>query len=106
MDIISNKTNRYQNQNEKPDWVNMAHWVACTSEEMYWFLAITMLMQLVEKKKIHDYWACNKLIATPIFSKHMTQNCYMDLLRYLHFNNNTQLNGEDKLQKLRKIINN
>lgn len=73
-------------------------------DEMYVFLAISLLMPLVKKQKIKDYWSKDIIIETPIFGQVMPRDRYSFLLRFLHFADNSNVDREDKLFKIRCIV--
>lgn len=105
MKIIVEETNRYRLQNNKGRSQKTANWYPTTKEEMYIFLATTMLMGINPKAKIKEYWSTDLLILTPIFSKMFTCNRYLSLLNYLHFSDNT-VESSSRLRKLKTIIEN
>ena len=105
MKIIVEETNRYRLQNGKGPSRKTANWYPTTKEEMYIFLATTMLMGINPKAKIKDYWSTDLLVLTPIFSKMFTRNKYLSLLKYLHFSDNT-VESSSRLRKLKTIIEN
>jgi len=70
-------------------------------EEMFVFLAITMLMARNKKLEIQDYWSMDPLSHQPIFGKYMSRNRYQIILRMLHFNQNEDQVPGDRLAKVR-----
>ncbi len=60
-------------------------WHDVTIEEMYVFLALSLLMPHVRKHCMKDYWSINTLIETPSFGKYMTRDRYLAIMQYLHF---------------------
>lgn len=103
VDIIVEETNRYYEQNPVGERQKMIEWTNVSRNEIYTFLAITMLMGNVRKSQISDYWCTNPLISTPIFSQYFSRNRYKDVLRFLHFcdNNNS---SEDRSNKIKEIF--
>src|SRR5688500_7029844 len=74
-------------------------------EDIYLFIAVTMLMAHVTKHRIQDYWSVDEYISTPIFLQIMTRDRYLQLWTYLHFHNNQLSNNSDRLFKIRPVIN-
>lgn len=70
-------------------------------EEVYVFLALTMLMARNKKLEISDYWSTDPLLHQTIFGEHMRHDRYLLLLRMLHFSNNDDQILGDRLSKIR-----
>ncbi|CAF4632136.1 unnamed protein product, partial [Rotaria sp. Silwood2] len=103
---IVDETNRCYSQNPVGERQHMADWKDVSLGEMYTFFAITMLTGLIDKNRIQDYWSTDPLLSTPIFGQYFTRNRYQDILRYMHFANNEDFSGHDRLEQIRPIINN
>ena len=78
-------------------------------EEMKKFLGLLFLMGIVHKPAIHMYWSKDPLFCTPIFSAVMSRNRFQLLLKFLHFNDNSNMPAADdpspdKLFKLRPLL--
>lgn len=105
---ITSKTNNYHtfvvNTKRIEEYSKMHKWVDTTEDEIYVFLATTMLFTHMSKNEWKDYWSTDPLIETPIFGKIMSQDRYSLLLRMLNFSDNNGPRVEDKLQKIRPII--
>jgi hypothetical protein len=78
-------------------------WVETTAEELHIFLGLAMLMARVKKLSLAEYWSKDPLISTPQFSEYMSCDRYLSLLRLLHFNDDTQTEG-DRLHNLKLIV--
>ena len=102
---IVDETNRYYSQNSVGERQHMSNWQNVNATEMYTFLAIAMLTGLVGKGRIRDYWSTDPLLSTPIFSQYFTRNRYQDILRFLHFANNEDVDSNNRLKKIKPIIN-
>lgn len=76
-----------------------------TADEMYVFFSIALLMPLVYKQNVKDYWSKDIIIDTPIFGQLMSRGRFLDILRYLHFSDSGNVNPEDKLFKIRMAVN-
>ncbi|XP_071050798.1 piggyBac transposable element-derived protein 4-like [Onthophagus taurus] len=104
---ITSKTNNFHtfivNTKTSEENSKIHKWVT-TDNEVYVFLAITMLFTHMNKNEWKDYWSTDLLIGTPIFGKIMSQDRFSLLLRMLHFSDNNELHVGDKLQKIRPII--
>ena len=104
MERIVDETNRCYIQNPMGERQYMSNWQNVTFAEMYTFLAITMPTGLVYKNRIRDYWSTDPLLSTPIFGQYFTRNWYQDILDYTHFANNEDISSDDRLEKIRPII--
>lgn len=97
-----NQTNLYINTYRANNPEKQKHQKPVNTDEMYVFLAVSLLMPLVKKNRIKDYWSKDSIIATPIFGQVMTRDRYIFLLRFLHFADNVNVN-KDRLFKIRCV---
>ena len=107
MQYIVDETNRYyQNKVSDGDVSESTRkvWKDVSVSEMYSFLSLTMSMPLVYKGDVKDYWSTNPLIKTEIFSKVMSRDRYLVLLRMMHFANNAENPGDDRLFRIRYVF--
>ncbi|CAH1986982.1 unnamed protein product [Acanthoscelides obtectus] len=101
------ETNRYADDTSQtaPSTSRQNKWKPTCHDELYVFLAVTILMVHTKKRKINDYWATDPLIVTPIFIQIISRDRYILLLRNLHFaNNEEQKNTNDRLFKIRTVV--
>lgn len=109
--LLVAETNRYADQFFETNVVNTntVHWVPVDVDEMKSFVGLLLLMGIVHKPTLPDYWSLDDLIYTPVFSQVMKRNRFYLILRFLHFNDNTALNlnhdNPDRLHKIRPLIN-
>ncbi|XP_047360348.1 piggyBac transposable element-derived protein 4-like isoform X2 [Vespa velutina] len=107
-EYISNETNKYYSQNcnkRKLDKKN-PKFVDVTALELRKWFGLVILMGIVKKARIDDYWSTNPLIDTPIFRKTMSRNRFKQILSFLHFSdNNKKPDNADRLFKVQFIIN-
>ncbi|GLH12572.1 PiggyBac transposable element-derived protein 4 [Gryllus bimaculatus] len=71
-----------------------------TVEEMFCFLALCMLMPRSEKVCLSEYWSTDSLLSTPVFGEMMSQKRFILLLRMLHFSDDRNGQGRDKIGKI------
>jgi hypothetical protein len=105
MQEIASETNKYyQFVTDKippSTGSRLQKWGHTTVEELYVFLAVTMLMVRTKKLTILEYWSTDPLLATPQFSDFMSRDRYLLLLRLLHFRDKNPCEG-DRLYKQNK----
>lgn len=108
MKKIVEETNSFykfsNNQKEISEKSRVKQWKDTTVEELYCFLAVSLLMPLIKKRRINDYWSTDIYLSTPIFSKIMSRDRYLILLRMLHFADNDNVDKSDKLFKVRYVL--
>ncbi|XP_038052932.1 piggyBac transposable element-derived protein 4-like isoform X1 [Patiria miniata] len=102
---VAEQTNKYANDN---GIVNVdGHskmWSDTTPDEIRALVCLVILMGISPKPSLTSYWSRHPMIETPFFSKTMPRDRFLHLLRYLHFNNNDDDDGSDRLFKLRPVI--
>jgi hypothetical protein len=106
MEKIVEETNRYNlyRMQQRSLSETRSKAIDTTVSEMFTFLALYMLMSHTKKNRIKDYWSTEPLIATPIFGSIMNRNRFLLLLQFLHFNDNEHQSTNDKLYKIKPII--
>ena len=84
-------------------------WSPTDRTEMKKFLGLFFLMGIIHKPGINMYWSKDPLFCTPLFSAIMSRNRFQLLLKFLHFNDNSNMPAPtdpspDKLFKLRPLM--
>jgi hypothetical protein len=78
-EIISSmimESNRYADSIKEKKHSAMPGFKPITEHELWSFLGLEILMGVVKKPAINDYWSTNGLLLTPIFIKTMSRNRY------------------------------
>ncbi|XP_025195976.1 piggyBac transposable element-derived protein 4-like, partial [Melanaphis sacchari] len=104
---VAYETNEYFRQNIESNNVMSSRdtsWYDTTSEELYLYISIQMLMVRNKKLEIADYWSTDPLLNSPIFGKTMSRNRFQLLLRYIHFCNNNNQIKNDCLFKIDMVL--
>lgn len=107
-DIIIMETNRfaYQEMNDECKRRKVDdNWYPVTLDEIKAYYALCILMSQVKKSNIQQYWTTRAVIETPIFRKTMPFKRFRQISRFLHFSNNETSDRNDRLRKVRPIIN-
>ena len=72
------------------------------------FVALSLLMGIVVKPEISDYWSTNPLLKGSIFNSVMSRNRFQSILQFLHFADNSQFDpndpDRDRLYKVRPVV--
>ncbi|XP_046835606.1 uncharacterized protein LOC124431580 [Vespa crabro] len=76
-----------------------------TAVELKKWFGLIILMEIVKKPRIEDYWSTNPLLETPIFGKTMFHNRFRQILSFLYFSDNSKIPANaDRLFKVQGII--
>ncbi|KAL6432027.1 hypothetical protein ACFW04_007454 [Cataglyphis niger] len=106
LEFIAVETNKYHEQNYRKfkRGKKCGMWRDVTSE-LKKFLGLVIIMGLVRKARINDYWSTNPIIETSIFSKTMSRNRFRKVLKYLNFFDNEKMpSNADRLYKVQHLI--
>lgn len=79
-------------------------WFDTTADEIRAYFALVILMSQVRKSCIQLYWSKNRCNDTPIFRETMSRERFKLISRFLHFTNDNNEDENDKLKKIRPII--
>ena len=78
--IVCQETNKYADSLiSHPTYTKkkeLSTWVDTIIGEIYTFIALVILMGLVVKKRIRDYWSTDEALRTPYFNKVMMHKCF------------------------------
>ena len=73
-----------------------------TTTDVKKFLAVSMYMSLVKLSYTRNYWSADFRI--PQVADTMTLNRYEELKRFLHFADNMSETGDDRITKIRPLV--
>jgi len=108
IDLIVEETNRYADQYINRETISsesrVNDWKAVTTEELWNFLALTLLMGIDRKPGIPDYWSNSPLFYNSTFPNTMSRNRYQIIHKFLHFADNAKIDNQDRLYKIRPIF--
>lgn len=80
-------------------------WKPTDAEEMKRFIGLLIVMGIVDKPTIHEYWTTDLLDSTPNFSQTMSRNRFQLLLHCFHCADNANFDNGDALYKVRPMLN-
>lgn len=107
IDLMVTETNRYAKQFLVQSQLKLKsrahHWMQTNDVEMKKFLGLLLMMGLVNKPCIADYWSTDPVIATPLVNSIMPQDRFELLLKFWHFSDNDACPSGDWLSKLKNI---
>ena len=79
-----------------------------TIQEMYTMIALVLMMEVIKKPSYKSYWSSDPMLFTPIFSRAMALNRFIDILGNLHFmdilTNNLLKPGKDSVRRIRPVL--
>ena len=109
MNMIVKETNKYQRYLVATLGEDCPKYIAnfkedVTVEEMFRYITIVMLMAHNKKHRIKDYWTTDEVVETKFIRKLMTRDRFLLVHRLLHFTDNHNLDKNDKLVKIRPVI--
>ena len=67
-------------------------------------IMLLVLMGIVKKPSLRDYWSREGLTETPCFRNTVPRTRFEKILKYLHFFPNAVDDGTDRLYKVRPVI--
>lgn len=117
IDNIVEETNRYSTQcietreeylanhpqSRTHQWISQGH---TYNQEIQAFLGVLFNMGFIKKPTLESYWdITHQSLATHWFPKHFNRNRFQLLLKFLHFNDNSQLdeNSDNVLFKIQPL---
>ncbi|XP_040286003.1 piggyBac transposable element-derived protein 4-like [Bufo bufo] len=113
-ELFAKETNLYGAQyisnNPSSYYARPGQWTPTNVEEMKIFLALTFAMGIIKKTTIPSNWEASPIHSTPSFATVMSRQRYEILLKFFHFNDNSQCPSNsspdyDWLYKIRPLLN-
>ena len=104
-ELIVTQTNLYANQ--KRGAAEKSVWYPVSVAEMKGWVAVYLCMGIVSKPNILSYWSTD--LSTPFFGATMSRTRFLQILRYLHFVDNSQgpkphYTNINKLYKIQPLL--
>lgn len=79
-------------------------WTDMSPSELLVFFALMLIMPLIKKYHLQDYWKNDALISTPVFGKYMAHDRFLLLLSLLHFADNNNPSSHDRIREVQSIF--
>ena len=72
-------------------------WTDCSSAEMKKFVGLVLLMGIVRKPQLTDYWSTDDILCTPVFHSEssLTRDRFLLILHFIRFANYEDLGSEE-----------
>lgn len=106
--LIVDQTNLYATQlvmsNDTQPNSRLHQWIPTTTAEIKRFLAIVAYMGMVKLPSLADYWSNDELFGIQFTRNVMSRNRFEILLRMIHFADNMNPVPDDKLYKIRPLL--
>ncbi|CAK9832658.1 PiggyBac transposable element-derived protein 4 [Anthophora retusa] len=104
-DLVVTETNRYAQQClSKQTSYRLDEWIATDKNEIKRFFGLIMWMGIVKLPEISLYWSKDPAYSQNLPPSIMSRNRFELLLRMLHFNDNDKENVNDRLYKIKPVI--
>lgn len=105
--LLVEQTNLYAGQKRGPEESSV--WYLVTRDEMKAWVSLYLNMGLITKPNLNSYWSTDPALSSPFFPAIMSRDRFLQILRYLHFADNTQAPRADsvnynKLHKLQPFL--
>ena len=79
-------------------------WCDVCEKEVRHFIALILAMGIISKPELKLYWTRDYILQTPIFHETFSLKRFQLLLRYLHFVNDEAADSNDRLRKIRPLL--
>lgn len=79
-------------------------WQSVTREEMITFISILLIMGVVPLPEIRLYWSKKEMYANARIKNAMKRDRFLSILKFLRFSDNNTARNEDRLHKIRNIV--
>ncbi|KAJ8949041.1 hypothetical protein NQ314_008292 [Rhamnusium bicolor] len=107
LDLIVTETNIYAHQElHKRHKIKsrIKSWTDTNRDEIRTFLGVTTAMGLAPLPSLNNYWSKDSLYNNKYIASAFSRDRYLLLLRCIHFANNEDMNPDNRLYKLDKIL--
>lgn len=105
------ETNRYAEEvflsSSALDRSRISEWKELTVPELLCFIGVTLHMGTIKINRVQDYWKKHRLFNLTCFSRHMSRDRYLIIMRCLHFSKNPEIGDprpDDRLHKIRPVL--
>ncbi|XP_053995482.1 uncharacterized protein LOC128885450 [Hylaeus anthracinus] len=103
-EIMVEETNKYAEQCMNSVSNRRKNWKPVTRDEINTFVGILLIMGVVQLPKLRLYWCKRAMYMNTCIKRSMLRDRFLSILRYLHFSDDSTAQIEDRLQKIRNIV--
>lgn len=109
LDLIVRETNNYAEtiflSASTTDKSRITRWKPVTSAEMLIFIGLVLHTGTIRTNRLQDYWKGHPLFNLQCFSKHMSRDRFLLIMRCLHFTENAPAGtATDRLHKIKSVL--
>lgn len=109
LEMIVEETNKYalqciNNSSSNNSRRHQQAWQPVTKSEMDTFIGILLIMGVTQLPDIKLYWSKNDMYTNVRVKNAMKRDRFLSILKFLHFSDNTTARTEDRLNKIRNIV--
>ncbi|XP_053997286.1 uncharacterized protein LOC128886413 [Hylaeus anthracinus] len=79
-------------------------WQPVTRDEINTFFGILLIMGVVQLPEIRLYWSNKPMYTNMCIKNNIKRDRFLSILKHLHFSDNTTAETEDRLRKIRNIV--
>lgn len=108
LEMIVEETNKYAtqciNNSSSSSRMHQKAWQSVTKDEVNTFIGILLIIGVVQLPEIRLNWSNNDMYENARIKNAMKRDRFLSILKFLHFVDNTTAITEDRLYKIRNII--
>ncbi|KAB0803076.1 hypothetical protein PPYR_00046 [Photinus pyralis] len=97
LDHIVQQTNLYSSQKNKHDFF-------VSKADIQIFISILLLTGYHKLPSERNYWSLDEDLRVPFVSNSMSRNRFLEIKKYIHLANNSCINRQDKMSKIRPLM--
>jgi len=109
IDLIVEETNKNDQQflskNRLTKSSRFSKWIPTDEQEIKNFFGLMIWMGLVQMLTLEDYWSISTRYKNNVAHNTMSRNRFELILRFLHFSDNEKAPNDDRIYKVRNLIN-
>ncbi|XP_060872032.1 piggyBac transposable element-derived protein 4-like [Metopolophium dirhodum] len=109
IDLIVEETNKnaqhFLSKNRLTKSSRFSKWIPADQQEIKKFFGLMIWMGLVQMPTLEDYWSISIRYKNNVAQNTMSRNRFELILRFLHFSDNEKAPNDDRIYKVRDLIN-
>ncbi|XP_022160088.1 piggyBac transposable element-derived protein 4-like [Myzus persicae] len=109
IDLIVEETNKnaqqFLSKNRLTKSSRFSKWIPTDQQVIKKFFGLMIWMELVQMPTLEDYWSISIRYKNNVAQNTMSRNRFELILRFLHFSDNGKAPNDDRIYKVRDLIN-